>query len=150
MSGCDWQKKSFSVAVSEEKPLGTCQECKGQIEETIYRYNGTTLCKECFGKRPSPRSNDLDFSFTTTRDKLYEFTDYKNFKTPVEVHGKRHWKSLLKQNGLVDDFDQKPKSPEDLKNHFSGWKPTDKKFVANEILKELHDKGLYHKLVKRR
>ncbi len=79
--------------------------------------------------------------FNSPKDRLYEFTDYKNFKHPVEVHGKKHWKALLKANGLTDDV--------------KGWKPTPpetikKEWIAHEISTELQDKGLYHKLLKRR
>ncbi len=89
--------------------------------------------------------------FNTTKDKLYEFVDNKNFKTPVEVHGKGHWKKLLKQHGLIDDFDQKPKTEEQLrKQNQNKYETVSKKFIAEQISKELHEKGLYHKLLKGR
>lgn len=79
--------------------------------------------------------------FNTPKDKLYEFTDYTNFKHPVEVHGKRHWQSLLKQNGLIDD----------VKGTKENIPPTiDRKFIAHEINNELQEKWLRDKLIKRR
>lgn len=85
--------------------------------------------------------------FNTPKDKLYEFIDYKNFKQPTEVRSKGHWKKLLKQRGLIDDVDFK--KPNELKQSYSE-EHIDKKFIRNEILRELQEKGLRDKLIRRR
>ena len=86
--------------------------------------------------------------FNTTKDKLYEFIDNKNFRQPTEVHGKDHWKRLLKQHGLIDDVDIKKQG--ELKTPMDSFKTTDRKFIRDEILKELQQKGLRDKLIRRR
>ena len=152
LSGCRWQEKSFSVAVSESKPQGKCDDCGGFITGVIYHYNGSTICKDCFSKRPSVRQG-FDEGFYTTKDRLYDFIDYKNFKKPTEVRGKGHWKKLLKQHGLTDDFDQTPKTEEKLRQDgqfHKRYEPAPRKFIAEQILGELQQKGLYNKLIKRR
>lgn len=149
--GCRWQEKSFNVAVSENKPLNICR-CGIEIHNVKYLYNGDILCQKCFSEKKSLRQrlNLTGLGFNTTKDKLYEFIDNKNFRQPTEVRSKGHWKKLLKQHGLTDDFDQKPKRPEDLRTPMQDFKPTDKRFIRDEILKELQEKGLRHKLIRRR
>jgi hypothetical protein len=68
--------------------------------DTVYKYNGETFCKECFQKKGKKHS--FDGEFFTTKDKMYEFTtDMFNGK-PVVVRSRGHYRSLLKQNGMVD------------------------------------------------
>ena len=150
--GCRWQEKNFSVAVNQVKPSGLCDICQANLYSVRYAHNGRQLCQACFAKQPSIRQK-LDtggLGFNTTRDKLYEFTDDRNFRHPVEIRGKGHWKRLLKQHGLTDDFQQKPKRPENLKSPSEDFKPTDRKFIRDQILKELQEKGLRDKLIRRR
>ena len=90
-------------------------------------------CPSCF-------KNEVDV-FNTTKDQLYQFDGIQTFGKHTEVRGKDHWKKLLKQHGLIDDIKGVKEKP---------YKPTDRKFIAEEIKKELGEKGLYHKLVKRR
>ncbi len=101
---------------------------------------GSNQCNVCGWWDRICHCKDLDL-FNTPKDKLYEFIDYKNFRQPIEVHGKRHWNSLLKQHGLIDDV-KGIKDPEQ--------KLVGREFIKDQMLSELHDKGLYHKLIKRR
>jgi hypothetical protein len=98
MNGCNWQEKSFSVAMME-KPIVSCRDC-GTPANGEYKYNGDTLCKPCFNKK----GVGLKFSqsrFFTEKDKRWEFTtDMFNGK-PINIQSKRQFNRLLKQNGLV-------------------------------------------------
>lgn len=103
MNGCNWQEKSFSVAVNNQKTF-TCVECKNQTD-AIYKYNGDALCKDCFSLKPN-KGISLETSFLTTRDKLFEFTDYNTTGKPVEIRTKGQWKKHLKKLGMHDDCDK--------------------------------------------
>lgn len=147
--GCRWQEKSFNVAINNDKPLELCK-CGIEIYNVRYLYNGDTLCQKCFADKKSikQRLGISDLGFNTTKDKLYEFIDNKNFRQPTEVRSKGHWKRLLKQHGLIDDVDIK--KPNELKVPCDDYKPLDRKFIRDEILRELQEKNLRHKLIKRR
>ncbi len=106
-----------------------------------------SICPKCNWWERICHCKELEL-FNTTKDRLYNFTDYKNFKTPTEIHGKDHWKKVLKEHGLTDDFDQRPPTQEELQP--KKYEPVSRKFIADQISKELYDKGLYHKLVKKR
>ena len=88
--------------------------------------------------------------FNTTKDQLYQFDGFHAFGKHVEVRGKDHWKKLIKERGMTDDFDQKPISPEKLVQDSRPFVPTDKRFIREQIFSELKERGLFHKLVKRR
>ena len=151
-NGCKWQDKSFSVAVISEV-RNKCIKCGG---EGLYKHNGDLYCIECYQKIPSLRSRlGLDFAsdFHTTKDKLYDFIDYKNFGKPVEIRSKGQWNRELKKRGLTDDFTQSPakhmKEVMDKKDK-DNYKTMDKKWVAEQIHRELKEKGLHDKVFKRR
>ena len=140
--GCRWQERSFNVAVNQDKPLDICK-CGNEIIGVKYLYNGETLCQNCFSKHRSIKQKLglSELGFNTSRDKLYEFIDNKNFRVPTEVRSKRHWQKLLKQHGLIDDI-------KGVKENLP--KSIDRRFIANEINQELQEKGLRNKLIKRR
>lgn len=150
LNGCRWQEKSFSVTMKQDKPLDICK-CGTEIKGVKYLYNGETLCQNCFSNKKSLRQRlgISDFNFNTTKDRLYNFLDTNTFKKPVQVTGKGHWKRLLKENGLTDDFEQRPKKANELKKPFDDYKPVGKEFIRNEIARELQEKGLRHKLIRR-
>ena len=99
MNGCNWQNKSFSVAVID-KSIVLCRKCNKETDDSR-KYNGDTLCKECFSLLPSKPFVSGEI-FNTDKDKQYEFTTDMFDGKPVDIHGKRHFKSLLKQHGLAD------------------------------------------------
>ena len=149
LNGCRWQEKSFSVAVTEENPLDICK-CGNEIYGIRYLYNGDTLCQKCFSEKKSitQRLGLSGLGFNTTKDKLFEFIDNKNFRQPTEIRSKGHWRKLLKQLGLTDDVDIKKTN--ELKTPMDNFKTTDRRFIRDEILKELQNKGLRDKLIRRR
>jgi len=145
--GCRWQEKSFSVPMVH-RVLDTCSDCHLPIENAVYKINGEPYCKVCFGKKPSLRQRlgITDFNFNTTKDKLFDFVDNKNFRKPVEIRSKGQWKRELKKHGLTDDVDFK--KPNELKQQYDTPKIS-KEFIKDEILKELQEKGLRDKLIRR-
>ena len=146
--GCRWREKSFNVAVNSDKPLDICK-CGAEIYKAKYLYNGETLCQKCFSEQKSikQRLGISELGFNTTRDKLFEFIDNNNFRQPIEIKSKGHWKRLLKQHGLTDDVDYK--KPNELRQVYEE-KKLDRRFIAHEINRELQERGLRNKLFKRR
>ncbi len=109
------------------------------------------ICPKCKWWDKICHCRELGSLFTTTKDKLYHFNhQFSPNEQPMEIRGKDHWKRELKSRGLTDDFEQKPKNIRDLKTPMQDFKTTDPKFVRNEILRELHEKGLRGKLLRRR
>jgi hypothetical protein len=49
---------------------------------------------------------------------------------------------------LTDDVDVR--KPNELKSPMNDFKPTDRRFIRDEILRELQEKGLRDKLIRRR
>lgn len=146
LKGCQWQDKSFNVAVSENKILNYCSKCNTEIKNFIFKYNGEILCSSCFANRPSVKKSGIGI-FNTSKDKLWEFKE--EFKgRQYEIRTKGQWKRFMKERGLHDDVKQSPRKKDDfIKNEY---KPVPRKEIAECMLQELHDKGLYHKLIKRR
>jgi len=97
MSGCDWEKKSFSVAVTDKRSI-LCKECN-QEAKAVYKYNGDYLCKECFLKKPSKNSFG---NINTHKDLAYNFTTEVFDGKPVVIRSKRQYRTLLKQHGMAD------------------------------------------------
>lgn len=150
MNGCRWREKSFSVATVEDRPSDICK-CGKIIIGVRYSYNGDMLCQQCFSERKSISQRSGVGGFNTTRDKLYHFThQFSLNEKPVEIRGKDHWRKEIKSRGLTDDFEQKPRRPENLKSHAEGYEPVGREFIRDEILKELQEKGLRHKLFRRK
>lgn len=146
--GCRFQEKSFSVAMVQ-RVLDICTDCKLPIDSAVYKINGEPYCRSCFGKRPSLRQRlgITDFGFNTTKDKLFDFVDNKNFRKPVEIRTKGQWNRELKKHGLTDDVDYK--KPNDLKMQKDPPK-IDREFIKDEISRELQEKGLNGKLLRRK
>jgi len=149
MNGCRWQEKSFSVATAEVKPLGICDNCGIGLSAVKYVHNGKQLCQACFAKQPTLRQRlgITDFGFNTTKDKLFEFDGISTFGKHIQITSKGQWKRELKKRGLTDDVDYK--KPNELKQTYEE-KKIDRKFIRNEILRELQEKGLRDKLIRRR
>ncbi|MDI6732333.1 MAG: hypothetical protein QME16_00170 [Planctomycetota bacterium] len=98
MGGCNWQEKTFSVAVSETRVDCLCVECKSETQGQ-YKYNDDILCKECFNKK-SVKSRGIGL-FHTDKDLSYNFTT-ELFGKPITIHSKGQFKSLLKHHNLAD------------------------------------------------
>lgn len=99
MGGCNWQNKSFSVAVCDKQPGLVCIDC-GIETEGQYKHNGDVFCKECFGKKSKIASFSLGFN--THKDLMYNFTTEMFNGKPVAINSKRQFKGLLKQHNLAD------------------------------------------------
>lgn len=97
MSGCSWQEKSFSVAVTDKTPI-FCRECNSETTDR-YKYNGDYLCLNCFSKKPSKGINS---NFNTHKDLAYNFTTEMFDGKPIQIHSQRQFKSLLKKYNLAD------------------------------------------------
>lgn len=98
MDGCNWQNKSFSVAMIDKLPC-VCRDCGIGVDGSL-KYNGDAFCKLCFSKK----GKGLDFSksdFFTEKDKRWEFTTDMFDGKSVAIHSKRQFNRMLKQNGLV-------------------------------------------------
>ena len=77
--------------------------------------------------------------FSTTRDKLFEFTDTNTFEKPINITSKSHWNKELKKRGLHDDVKQSQRTQHDyIKPPSQNY---DKRTMANDMMKELHSKG---------
>lgn len=100
MSGCDFQKKSFSVAMGSYAK-GDCSSCGGAVN-IRYRYNGEVMCKECFSKLPDKEI----CGFNTPKDRLYNF---HSAALNIDIESKSQWKRELKKRGLSDNFEQSEK-----------------------------------------
>lgn len=48
MSGCNFQDKSFSVAMRDTRGKDFCEKCKKAILTTTYKVSGQKMCRECF------------------------------------------------------------------------------------------------------
>jgi len=48
MSGCNFQDKSFAVAMSDERGKDFCNKCGCSILTTTYKVNGNKMCHTCF------------------------------------------------------------------------------------------------------
>ena len=107
-------------------------------------YTGE-FCVEC-------ELNPKEDVFYTSKDKLWEFT-VRDGEKEIPIATKGQWKRYMKERGLNDDtpkyrgLDGVMQAQEKFKN---SYKPVDRRFIKNEILKELHEKGLTNKLLKRR
>lgn len=95
MSGCDWQNKSFIVAVMDRQKI-ICR-CGKETDES-YKHNGEYICCDCFSKTKSFGI----VGFNTDKDKKYEFTTEMFNGKPIQIRSKGQFKSLLKDNGMVD------------------------------------------------
>lgn len=92
-------------------------------------YQGSE-CSKCF--------KQFESSFYTSKDKLWDFIDYKSTGKPVEIRSKGQWKRHLKQHGLTDDMSTTVKE--------QPYKPTDRRWIADQINRELQEKGLRNKV----
>ena len=99
MGGCNWQEKSFSVAVRDRKNDYRCYECKVDTSGE-YKLNGGVLCKKCFGRKATIRH--LEFGFNTHKDLAYNFTTDMFGGKPVNIKSKTHFKTLLKHHNMAD------------------------------------------------
>lgn len=145
MSGCDWQKESFSVALLNHEE----QLCRCGRPISHYKYNGERICKDCWdGIKPKITSTE---SFNVTKDKLYDFIDEKNFGKPIHITSKGQWKRELKKRGLTDDFTQDHnKYIKEVEGRHKENPKVDRKWIAEQIHQELQSKGLRDKVYKRR
>lgn len=109
------------------------------------------ICQQCGWWDRLCHCKDLVL-FSTTKDKLYHFNhQFSINEKPVEIRGKDHWQKELKKRRLIDDFTQSYKGQiKELHNKKDDYKPLDRKFIANEINRELQEKGLRDKVFKRR
>ena len=48
MSGCNFQDKSFSVAMRDERGKDFCEKCGKAVITTTYKVNGQKMCHSCF------------------------------------------------------------------------------------------------------
>jgi hypothetical protein len=143
-SGCRWQEKSFSVPVGM-KLIGSCCKCLMPCE-VVFKYNGDSFCKECFGKLPSKIQHGNFGKFMTSKDKMWEFTDIHTTGKPVEIRSKEQWKKHIKKLGLNDDVKQSRK-PEDIRQGYyekSKFKPTDRREMSKQILETIKENRRIH------
>lgn len=147
MPGCDYLKKSFTIAVEGNKSLGKCRECNSDIINTIFRINGDELCQSCFSKRPSKIKSFIDGNeFHTSKDGLWDFIDVDTTGKPIRFTSKRQWKQHLKSRGMHDDV-KICKRVEDIPQQ--KFKPVDKKWIAHQMLSEAQRIGKYDKILRR-
>ena len=108
------------------------------------------ICEKCGWWDRLCHCKDLTI-FNTTKDKLYHFDhQFSINEKPVEIRGKDHWQKELRKRGLVDDFTQSYSGQmRELRNRKEEKQKIDRKFVSNEILRELQEKGLRDKLIRR-
>jgi hypothetical protein len=90
--------------------------------------------------------------FNTTKDKLYHFThQFSLQEQPLEIRGKDHWQKEIKKRGLSDDFTQDyQRHVKEISRRKDSYQTAGKAFIRDQITSELREKGLYHKLLKRR
>lgn len=138
MSGCDWQNKSFSVAMRENDKT-ICEECKEVIDSAVYSYNGENLCRECFLKKPSLSKNKKIGSFNTSKDLLWDF-DYWDGPKKLHFSSKGQFDRYCKQKGLSwRDVKQGNRTEKDfLKNSYDH--PTPRKEIAKIMIDDMREK----------
>ena len=81
-----------------------CSVCGSECGVT-YKINHERVCKDCFGAKEL-HVIEAGLGFNTSKDKLWEFTDYHITGKPIEIHSKSQWKRLLIQHHLHDDVNK--------------------------------------------
>lgn len=110
MSGCDFQKKSFSVAVSNPKALDICEDCKSEITDVIRRSNGHVLCKTCFDVRHPPKADWTEpSSYINTEEWVPGWYEHLG-PQPIYIHNKQELVRECEKRGLLARAFMKPKS----------------------------------------
>lgn len=106
------------------------------------------ICKVCGWWDRICHCKDLEL-FNLTKDKLFHFTDYNTFSKPVDIRGKDHFDKLCKQEGLTwRNIKQARRTEKDFRQE--KYEPVPRKQIADMIHRELKDRGLHGKLLKRR
>ena len=100
MSGCDWQNKSFSVAISDHKAKNICGKCHSAIKGVIYEAKGLKLCLKCFDEAVPSKEIGL-----TRIDAFNEVYDRDLGSSYSSIHEKQ---KLMKEKGITyaEDFKQ--------------------------------------------
>ena len=138
MSGCDWQNKSFSVAVRGTSYV-ICESCQKDITDSVYSYNGESLCRNCFCKKPSLSKDKIQGLFNTSKDKLWDFTEWDGTKQ-IHFTSKGQFDRYCKQKGLTwRDVKQGNRTEKDyLKN--PNDHPVPRQEIAKIMLEDIRER----------
>lgn len=138
MSGCDWQNKSFSVAMRGTSYV-VCEDCQKDITDSVYSYNGESLCRNCFCKKPSLSKDKIQGLFNTSKDKLWDFTEWDGTKQ-IHFTSKGQFDRYCKQKGLTwRDVKQGNRTEKDyLKNPYD--KPVPRQEIAKIMLEDIRER----------